>query len=173
MVVGRVGPTRAGQLVGPPGRRRRAAIPLAPRRKEDVDVPGYFIPSAHAVGNGPSHPFPGVVEMVHARVLHRLCPDAGYGSVVQRQHVNPDDAHADVGIGIAFDDRFLHRTGAFHALWSRGRYQGQEAEPVLVVVQALPQRLYRISQRRDARCFHRSSSSEIFPSPQPSCGRLL
>jgi len=165
MVVGRVGPTRAGQLVGPPGRRRRAAIPLAPRRKEEVDVPCYFVPSTHAVGNGASHSFPGVVEMVHAQVLHPLRPDAGHDSVVQRQHVNPDDAHADVGIGIAFDNRFLHRTGAFHALWSRGRYQGQKPETVFVVVKALLQRFYRISQRRDARCFHRVSSSRIFPSP--------
>lgn len=145
-------PPSAAELMHILCRNGRIILPFILLIIEEIDVPsrasilGDHVPSEHLarpVGRE------RVIKMSHPWVVKRGCnPFRGLHVVVESGHLNPDNAHTDVCVGVILQDRFEHRTGARDTSRSRRRKQGNKPILVFLGVKVILQRRDRISQGR-------------------------
>ena len=136
----RVSPA-ARQLMHPIGWRRQAVDPLAATRIEQVDVPGYRALTAQTLRDGLSCSLLRIVEVTNARVIDDSGRWSGRLPRVIREHVDPDDAHTDVGAWEVVDNRSSYRPGTVQTERSGGRQQGEKPTLALAAVEVILERL--------------------------------
>jgi hypothetical protein len=78
--------------------------------------------------------------MPDARVNDRLGGADRRAPIVRWKHVDPNDTHADVCVGMVLQNRLLCRTGTLQARWSRRRHNDEQPQLVLVAAKAGLQR---------------------------------
>ena len=144
-----VSPATGAQLMRPVAGRWRIALPFGARRIEQVNIPGHSLLSTQTLSDGLANSFLRVVELINTGIVQDSGRCLGRDEVIQRKHVDPDHARADVGIWKIAENGSLRRTGAFHAGRSSGRDHSQKSELVFVAVEAILERLQGIGERND------------------------
>ena len=79
----------------------------------------------------------GVPEVYHPGIGHELRIPAG--ALIASQNLEPDGEHAELGVGMFFEDFFLHPPGARPADGSAGREEEDQTREVAIGVEHLPE----------------------------------
>ena len=131
----------------PVDRGGRRLIPSAADGIKQVNIPGNPAVPAETVGHRPAGALLRVVKLVYPGIIERAGGRFGCLSGIGRKFVDPDNGDTDIGLWKRIYDGFQHRPGANLTSAGSGRgQQGQEAQPVKVLVEVMPQGLQGVSK---------------------------